>query len=127
MFHLTMHLFHSGCFKGLFWAQSYYMLMICLILFILLILFSLLMIPQPCLSIKSLNDLFIITNSAFIEIENWYKDNKLALNYKKTLYVVLSQRNIISINDYKLTLSNNVLTRSDNAKFLGLFIDNKLN
>ena len=52
---------------------------------------------------ENLNDLFNITNSILIETENGCKDNKLALNYKKTLHVVFSQRNIISTNDYKLT------------------------
>jgi hypothetical protein len=75
----------------------------------------------------NLNELFELTNSELLHIDNWFKDNTLALNYNKTMYTVYSHRTINSLNDFDIYLSHNKINRTDNAKYLGLVIDNRLN
>ena len=65
-------------------------------------------------------------NSELEDISSWLKTNKLSLNVKKTHYMLFSsKRNRKDILPIKI--DNNEIEEVEHTKFLGVFIDNKLN
>ena len=66
-----------------------------------------------------------IVNTSLNSINNWMKNNGLALNYKKSNYFIvnLSGRAIPSIN---INIDGNSIQRVSNTKILGLYFDNRL-
>jgi len=55
----------------------------------------------------------------------WFKSNKLSLNAKKTQYMMFGKRKVPEVKD--IILNNEKLTKLEHTKFLGVYIDNKLN
>jgi len=54
----------------------------------------------------------------------WVSSNGLALNLKKTKYIIFSRSRID--NNYNLTISDKLIERTSEAKFLGVIVDDKL-
>ena len=55
----------------------------------------------------------------------WFALNKLSLNVNKTNFIVFTNKKIC--NDPSIYLNGNLISRVTNTKFLGIFIDEKLN
>ena len=56
---------------------------------------------------------------------SWVDSNGLALNLKKTKYMIFSRQRIDST--YRLEIANTVIERKSEAMFLGVIVDEKLN
>jgi hypothetical protein len=65
------------------------------------------------------------SDKIFQDINNWFKVNKLALNYNKTQYLQFNMKNSM---DYalKLNFKGNYVKSSSQTKLLGLIIDDFL-
>ena len=61
----------------------------------------------------------------FDVLPNWVSCNGLALNLKKTKYMIFSRKNVDLTEDLKI--SNTKIERIKEAKFLGVIVDEKLN
>jgi hypothetical protein len=61
----------------------------------------------------------------FGDINNWFKINKLVLNYNKTHYLQFKTKNSRDY-DLKLNYQGNYVKSSTNTKFLGLIVDDSL-
>ena len=57
---------------------------------------------------------------------NWVDSNGLALNLKKTNYMIFSRQKIDK-NNLKLVMANTEIHRKTEARFLGVIVDDKLN
>ena len=57
---------------------------------------------------------------------NWVDSNGLALNLKKTNYMIFSRQKIDNYN-FKLVMANAEIHRKTEARFLGVIVDEKLN
>jgi hypothetical protein len=67
-------------------------------------------------------------NTELIKLSDWFKSNKLSLNIKKTNYIIFGNKKIPkSLNQFQLSIDGNILEQVENTKFLGVYIDNKLN
>ena len=75
---------------------------------------------------RNLNEMVMELNNELTEISSWLKVNKLSLNIKKTHFMLFSSRR--RTEDYqKICIDNNEIKEVEHTKFLGVYIDNKLN
>lgn len=76
------------------------------------------------LSHKSYETLFRLMNSELILVNNWFINNRLSLNVSKTNYILFrSHRKHLPSTEGVLTINNISIPRVDNARFLGVHID----
>ena len=73
---------------------------------------------------KYLNDLM---NNELKKVSKWFKVNKLSVNIKKTKFMVFTNRKRFTLNDFEISLDGQNITCVDKIKFLGVYIDHKLN
>ena len=59
-------------------------------------------------------------------LSNWVASNGLMLNVRKTNYMIFSNINIGQLSNLKPTINNIPIERKKTAKFLGVFVDEKL-
>ena len=91
------------------------------------------------ISHKKLNYLEYCINDDLRRIEDWFRANKLTLNATKTVSMIfdsnakgtnrntnINKEATKSINDIKMTLSNIEIPKVKFTKFLGIWIDNRL-
>ena len=74
------------------------------------------------------SDLSVIENAfnkELADISKWLKVNKLSLNIKKTHYMIFSRKK--SNHQLDLRIDNQKIDETSTTKFLGVYIDNKLN
>lgn len=76
--------------------------------------------------------LFNTANNELLKLSNWISANKLVVNYEKTNYMVFepNKKNTVSqslIVNGSLIFNGNVINRVHSVKYLGVFIDDKLN
>ena len=71
------------------------------------------------------NNLNIVVNSELDKLNTWFIINKLSLNVSKTNYILFGNRNVHS--DLDIKIHNEKITRVSETKFLGVWIDEKLN
>ena len=60
-----------------------------------------------------------------IKINNWVNINKLTINYKKSYFMIVGKKNA-AVSSFKLSINNNLIEETDNVKYLGVHLDNKL-
>ena len=60
-------------------------------------------------------------------MNTWLKANKLAVNIKKTHYMMFHRTRIKLNTNFQILNNNNIIYRTNNNKFLGVIIDNKMN
>jgi hypothetical protein len=65
-------------------------------------------------------------NDVFADLNNWFKTNKLILNFDKTNFMKFTTNNKTSIN-FNIGYDNKTIAEVVTTKFLGLQIDNSLN
>ena len=75
----------------------------------------------------SFQDISNILNKELENISIWLEANKLTININKTHYMMFHRTRVKHITNFKIHISNNVVDRSMNTKFLGVIIDSKLN
>ena len=72
------------------------------------------------------NDIIDTINIELHEISKWLKVNKLSLNVKKTHYMVFTTRKCMP-EQFDIYIDGYSIERVKHTKFLGVFIDDKLN
>lgn len=73
------------------------------------------------------NSLISIMNAEILNIKNWTESNRLTINISKTNAMIYSNRNIPDYRNYPIVFDGNEINFTSNQKFLGVFIDNRLN
>ena len=73
---------------------------------------------------KNAHDAVEIINNELAKISEWLAANKLSLNVGKSKLIVFNNKKKVKID---ITLNSQSLKEVDNAKYLGILIDNKLN
>ena len=93
------------------------------------LLFSILFSDDTSVFIEktSFQDISNILNKELENINIWLEANKLIININKTHYMMFHRTRVKHITNFKINISNNVIDRSINTKFLGVIIDSKLN
>ena len=80
------------------------------------------------LSETNLKELESRVNEEFKNLNEWFCRNKLSVNYSKTKFMIINKIPHKSIDEpFKIALNGAVLERTESAKYLGVFIDEKLN
>ena len=67
-----------------------------------------------------------------VELESlciWFKSNKLSLNTQKTFYMVFHRARLKTIDNSSMDIimDNQILTKVNSIKYLGIIVDHKLN
>lgn len=79
---------------------------------------------------SNLQNLFNSANAASIKISNWFKSNRLTINYTKSAYILFfpskEDDEYILTNNLTLYIENNPIARVNCIKFLGVMIDEHL-
>ena len=78
---------------------------------------------------SSLTDLEQETNSELLNLHFWLKANKLSLHVAKTEFTIIGSRQKLlaeSHNEINIKLEDQVISKADQAKSLGLIIENRL-
>lgn len=73
---------------------------------------------------SDLNVLTTLVNAELYNISNWLIANRLSLNVNKSSYMIISNKKIIQCP--VLCIDNEVISRVESTKFLGITIDDKL-
>jgi hypothetical protein len=78
---------------------------------------------------KSFTDLINVVNSELIKVCAWFRANKLSLNATKTNYICFGSRRkyIVSDPNVVVTIDGVKIEKVSHTKFLGVFIDERLN
>ena len=74
---------------------------------------------------ENLDKLYETTNAELQNVFEWTLANKISLNFEKTKYMIITNKRMPSLNS--LSIGNKVIQQVKNFKFLGVFIDHKLN
>lgn len=72
----------------------------------------------------NLQDLCVVVNRELALMDKWLRCNRLSLNVSKTSYMIISNKNRIIDNSVKI--DDTPLSLTKQAKFLGIFIDDRL-
>jgi hypothetical protein len=76
----------------------------------------------------NIKDLVSTVNCELSKLCEWFRTNRLSLNIKKTNYILFgSKRKPGSSEDLKVCLDGAQIVRVEHTKFLGIFVDEKLN
>ena len=87
------------------------------------------MITNITISGSSLADLEQETNSELLNLHCWLKANKLSLDVAKAEFMIIGSRQKLlaeSHNEINIKLEDQVISKGDHAKSLGLISDNRL-
>ena len=70
-----------------------------------------------------------MTNSELLKVTNWFKSNKLIVNYDKTNFMYFSKTKIVYDDQLStcIMMDNVQLTLTKNVRFLGVILDDRLN
>ena len=75
---------------------------------------------------KVLSDLITKVNEELSNISVWLKVNKLSLNVKKTHFLIFGNKKE-RFDKVEITIDDKVISQEHSTKFLGVYIDDKLN
>jgi hypothetical protein len=78
-------------------------------------------------SCKDLAHLFHNVNTELEKLSVWFRANKLSLNVKKTNYILFGLKHMPAGVTYNVSIDGQAVERVEYTKFLGVFIDEKLN
>ena len=92
-------------------------------------LFSILYADDTCVLLngKHLDELIVLINKELNLLFTWLQANKLSLNGQKT-YNIIFHRARIKLTDYSsnLVMGDSIITATNEIKYLGVIIDNKI-
>ena len=74
---------------------------------------------------KSIDTLFEIMSQDLHGLSDWFRANTLSLNISKTIYILLSTTDKQRLNLPEIKLANQVISKAESVKFLGIYIDEK--
>ena len=77
------------------------------------------------MSHSSIQTLQLLVNQEINKVDEWLKNNKLTLNYKKSNYMIIGS-NHSKTNKFKLKSNHNTISQTSNVKYLEVFLDNQL-
>ena len=63
-------------------------------------------------------------NNELASADNWMRKNKLSINFFKTEYMLISIKKEKS--QFKIFMNDNVISKNDHIKYLGVLLDNEL-
>ena len=75
---------------------------------------------------KDISSLVCTMNEELKLLSEWYKCNKLFLNFDKTKYIIFHSRNRKVINTTPIKIENNIIERTESIDFLGILIHESL-
>ena len=75
---------------------------------------------------SNINELESLLNSELAEIAKWLKVKKLSLNINKTHNMIFTTKRKI-IPGIVINIEGHIINEVDSTKFLGIYLDNKLN
>ena len=78
-------------------------------------------------SCKNTNNLESVINCELAKISDWLSANRLSLNVAKSKLLYYTNKNRSSLKDIEIKINGEVLNEVDSAKYLGVYMDNKLN
>ena len=78
-------------------------------------------------SCKKITHLLNIVNADLDKLAVWFRANKLSLNIKKTNYIMFGNKPVSAAEPLNVSIDGQLLERVEFTKFLGIFIDEKLN
>ena len=67
-----------------------------------------------------------LANTELNKISVWLKANKLSLNISKSNFMMFSPNKNVSLEDFSLSIDNQLINRISNTKVLGVIIDDEL-
>jgi hypothetical protein len=80
------------------------------------------------LSGKNIDELFNIINFELDKISDWFKANQLSLNISKTNFIIFcNSKKKYDCTNLHIRLSNEDIQQVHHAKFLGVYVDERLN
>ena len=59
------------------------------------------------------------------KINYWVNSNQLTINYKKSCYMIIGKKTQVAT-DFKPSINHNLIQQTDNLRYLGIYLDNKL-
>ena len=59
------------------------------------------------------------------KINFWVNSNQLTINYKKSCYMIIGKKTQVAT-DFKPSINHNLIQQTDNLRYLGVYLDNKL-
>ena len=65
-----------------------------------------------------------LVNQELKKISTWMSQNKICLNYNKTVFLILSNRNLTY--NFNILIDNNIIKEEQQVKYLGVIFDSKL-
>ena len=74
---------------------------------------------------SSIQTLQLLVNQEINKVDEWLKNNKLTLNYKKSNCMIIGS-NHSKTNKFKLKSNHNTISQTNHVKYLGVFLDNQL-
>ena len=77
------------------------------------------------LSHNNVKSLQIQTANEVDKINNWINANKLTINYKKSSFMLLRNKQAAE-SDFNLCINHIQIEQSDHVKYLGVHLDSKL-
>ena len=78
-------------------------------------------------SCKNTNNLEYTINAELAKISDWLSANRLSLNVAKSKLLYFTNKNRNTLNNIKIMINNETLEEVESAKYLGVYMDNKLN
>ena len=78
------------------------------------------------LSSQNKQFLYESVNKDLHSLSEWFQTNKLSLNVSKTNYVLFNNTRVDNADNFNLTIANKSIERKNEVKFLGLYLDSKL-
>jgi hypothetical protein len=72
------------------------------------------------------DDLCQQLNTAFHDINVWFKANQIFINFNKTHYIQFTSSNNNPLTEIKVAYNKKQITPLSNIKFLGIYIDDKM-
>ena len=77
------------------------------------------------LSLNNIKSLQIQTANEVDKINNWINTNKLTLNYKKSCFMLVGNKQAAA-SDFNLCINHIKIEQTDNVKYLDVHLDSKL-
>ena len=72
------------------------------------------------MSHSNIQTLQLLVNQEINKVDEWLKNNKLALNYNKSNYMIIGS-NHSKANKFKLKINHNTIFQTNDVKYLGVF------
>ena len=76
---------------------------------------------------ENIHDLLNYFNVELENVSTWFKSNRLILNLNKCNYIIFTRKGLLPQDLPEVKLNGTVISRLNEAKFLGIVLDSKLN